>query len=507
MMDVNCILEQIPTGVLVCSRLGAIEYANQSLERLIGFPKKDLQRMSLSDLFLHQDILTRCNNISRESRPEPVRVETEMRRADNTTIAVELCASCRSDKPDDDGTLLLFVNDLSRLKELQGDLRHSQSMEALGILAGGIAHDFNNILAAVLGYSELCEASIDENHEAQSYVSQIRQAAGRAKELVGQMLLMSRRTERGCQPVIVSAVVKEVIKLLRSSIASSASLVSSIDKSEDKVLAEPVQIHQLTMNLFMNAYQALNGANGTIEVELTHVDILPNQVTKHFMKRPGSYVCLRVKDNGSGMDEQTLGNIFKPYFTTKREGTGIGLSNVKGIVRMVNGEIFVQSTLGEGTTFWVYLPVHRESVDQSTPLVESESAGEGEYKEHILFLDDEEPITNVMRMGLARLGYDVTAFTSSEDALQAFLSSPKRFDVIVSDYQMPSLSGSEVVNRVLQERPDIPVVICSGSVEHEQDVLQLKSNCVQFVKKPIEAVELDRVIRKVVLRCRTLAES
>ncbi len=260
-----------------------------------------------------------------------------------------------------DKKILAVVRDITERNRLESELRQAQKMEAIGTLAGGIAHDFNNILSAIFGFTQLSMMQVKNNQKLSSHLDEVHQAAIRARDLVKQILTFSRREEHEKQPLQISLIVKEALKLLRSSIPTTINIKTNI-VSQATVLADPTQIHQIVMSLCTNAYHAMRKQGGTLAVSLKDLDVSWDNQLSEFDLIPGNYLHLEVSDTGTGMDEQTRKKIFDPYFTTKEtgEGTGLGLAVVHGIVSSHNGQIHVYSELNQGTTFNVFLPVVTE---------------------------------------------------------------------------------------------------------------------------------------------------
>jgi PAS domain S-box-containing protein len=352
--------------------------------------------------------------------------------------------------------------DAERERErLEQQLRQSQKMEAIGTLAGGIAHDFNNILTAIIGYAELLRAKQSSDAEARDRLGEISKAGARAKELVSQILTFSRRQERVRTPTALGPVVAEALKLLRAAIPASVEIESAIDLDVPTVLAEPTQIHQIVMNLASNAAASTAGRAGKLKVSCQAIDVGPALAATHPDLRLGRYAQLTVEDNGCGMEPALLERIFDPFFTTKRpgEGTGLGLSVVHGIVRAHDGAILVDSQAGVGTSFRLYFPT-LHAVEPTRPRLTSPTGrGNGE---HILCVDDEPAIADLLEAQLATLGYRVTAHTAPLHALSDFLARPGEFDALVTDLTMPGMSGADLVERILKARPDLPVVMATG---------------------------------------------
>ncbi len=346
-------------------------------------------------------------------------------------------------------------------RELERQLKQMQKMEALGTLASGIVHDFNNILHPILGYASMGLQRTKEADPLHEYFDSILTSSNRAKELVKQILTFSRYAEQELRPLKLQPIIKEVLQLIRSSIPSTIQIESDIDDDCSMVLADVTKIHQIVMNIAINAFHAMKDTGGALKVSLKPVEMTMD--TK-------AYVCLCVSDTGEGMSSDTQQRIFDPYFTTKEKGTGLGLSVVLGIVKSLGGYFKVTSTIGSGTDFNVYLPLtfekNAETADPKTQIPKGDN-------EHILFIDDEVPVVKIAEEILERLGYTVTSRTSSDDALEVFKSQPEDFDLIITDMRMPVLTGLQLAERLLEIRSDIPIILSTG---FNEKVDQQKAN-------------------------------
>jgi PAS domain S-box-containing protein len=356
--------------------------------------------------------------------------------------------------------LVGVTQDITDRKHLEEQLRQAQKMEAIGQLAGGIAHDFNNILGSILGNAELVRLLPPGSPETGECLDDILTASRRAGDLVGQILAFSRRQESRRLPIQLQPVVREVLKLLRATVPAHVEFRAQL-ASVPPVLADPTELHSVIMNLCTNAWHALLGRRGLITVGLAEVEPDEDFIRRHPDLRPGRHVCLTVADDGCGMDEATLGRIFEPFFTTKPvgTGTGLGLSVVHGIVKNHDGAIVVQSRPGAGTTFQLYFPVFAAEAPGAAPPPQPVPRGAGE---HILFVDDEEPLARMGTRALERLGYRVTPHTRPAAALAAFRARPTDFDLVVVDYNMPGLNGTEFGAQVLEVRPVQRIILTTG---------------------------------------------
>jgi PAS domain S-box-containing protein len=344
--------------------------------------------------------------------------------------------------------------------KMESQLRQTQKIEALGTLAGGIAHDFNNILSPIVMYTEIAMRDLPGDSPTRSYLDQVLKSSKRASDLVNQILSFSRQSERQRIFMQVGPVVKESLKLLRASFPATIEMRQNIWADPDWVLADPTEVYQVVMNLCTNAAHALGEKAGVLEVVLDNVELKEGLSAFGIETKPGYYLRLSVHDTGAGMPQALIERIFEPYFTTKEkgQGTGLGLALVHGIVKLCGGGITVASEPGRGTTFEVFFPEM-----QTGDLVEPELAGDlPRGRESILVVDDEEDIVVAAKILLEQLGYRVTVFTGTREALEAFRAQPDGFDLVLADQTMPHLTGLELAGELLKMRPGLPIVICTG---------------------------------------------
>ena len=388
------------------------------------------------------------------------------------------------------------AKDITEQRKLEAQLRQTQKMEAIGTLAGGIAHDFNNILTPILGYAELVRGQLAAGSPAWINQGEIVKAGIRAKELVQQILTISRRNEHEQKPVEITLIVKEALKLLRSSIPSTIEIRQQIDPNCGLVMADPTQIHQVIMNLCTNAYQAMQEKGGVLGVSLTEVKLGPEIFPLHLHLQPGKYLKLEISDTGHGVPSEIRERIFEPYFTTKaeRKGTGLGLAVVHGIVQAHRGHITVYSEPGMGATFHVYLPrIETEATAAATEPEEKIPRG----TERILLVDDEETICRMEYAMLSAMGYQVTALSSSMDSLEVFRRQPDNFDLVITDMTMPNMTGSELAQRIMALRADVPIILCTGFSELINEEKAKALGLRGFIMKPVDMLNLAKTVRRV----------
>ena len=392
--------------------------------------------------------------------------------------------------------LVHIARDITEQKQLEEKLFHAQKMEAIGTLAGGIAHDFNNILSVITGYSELAKLDIQSGGRPEKMLDQVTTAATRATELVKQILTFSRKTEHHLQPLMPQLIVKEALKMLRSSLPTTISIEEDIDIECGLIMADPTHVHQIVMNLCTNAYHAMENEKGTLSVNLCRKEIRAEDISESGVS-PGHFIVLSVSDTGHGIYEQIIDRIFDPYFTTKEvgRGTGLGLAVIHGIVKDYKGFVQVESKPGKGSSFHVHIPALKDDILTLEETEDDKPLPTG--NERILIVDDESAIVNMNKSVLEPLGYTVTGTTNSEEAFEKIRSNPEQFDLIIADQTMPNLTGSELAEKVLKIKPAMPIILYSGhsSVITEKGALAIGIK--KYASKPVTRKELARIVRTV----------
>jgi len=382
------------------------------------------------------------------------------------------------------------------LAQSERQLQQVMKLQAIGTLAGGIAHDFNNILFPILGYTELTMDDIPEDSQAKQNLREVLKAANRAKELVQQILTFSRQSGQERKPLQIQFLIKEALKLLRATIPSTIEIECNVDEDSGHIMGDPTQIHQVVMNLCTNAYHAMQETGGTLTVMLKEIDISYKKSVERVGMKVGRHLELMVQDAGHGMSPDVLERIFEPYYTTKElgKGTGLGLSVIHGIIKNHGGDISVSSQPGQGTTFTVYLPVIDDIDIEIEPVV---AAAATQGNERILLIDDEKQIIDIEQQILERLGYKVTSKTDSQEALEEFAALPEKFDLVITDMTMPKMNGDQLARKLMDIKPDIPVILCTGFNENITEEKALSMGIDKFVMKPIIKDELANTIRTV----------
>ncbi len=393
------------------------------------------------------------------------------------------------------------VWDITERKALEAKLRQAYKMEAIGVLAGGIAHDFNNILSSIIGFAELSLEDVKPGTEIEENLNEIFIAGKRARNLIKQILTVARQSEDENRPVQVSQTVNEALKLLRSSIPTFIRIDAHIN-SHAMIMGDPTMVHQIIMNLCTNAFHAMEETGGVLTIELDEATFDSTLSPPHAEFQLGNYLVLTVTDTGVGIPEEKKASIFDPYFTTKEigKGTGMGLALVHSIVKSYCGRITVESRVGEGTRFCVYLPI---TIPQAKPVARPMRPAVAGGTERIVIVDDEPAIAKMLQQVLKRLGYAVEAYTSPTETLSLFQSRPYAFDLVISDMTMPELPGDILAREVHNIRPDIPVILCTG---HSSRISKEKSDALDIqalVYKPFDSNELAKTVRQVLDKAKT----
>ncbi|MCX5865163.1 MAG: cache domain-containing protein [Deltaproteobacteria bacterium] len=490
------LIETTGTGFVKLDGEGRVLDANQEYVRLSGhqdlaeiFGHLVFEWTAAHDLVRNRESLKECVN-----RGFIRHLQIDYVDAQGEFAAVEINGT----RVHSEGQLeiIAICHDISGRKQLEEQLRQAQKMEALGILAGGIAHDFNNILAAIIGYAEMAKRSLpQEAGGAGADIQQVLLAGLRAKDLVKQILAFSRKGGEERSLISPRPIVREALKFLRASIPASIEIREDIDPDCGAILANPTNIHQIVVNLCTNAFHAMEEAGGVLTVVLKNVELDADELAGEADLLPGQYVLLSVRDTGLGMTQETLSRIFDPYFTTKGvgKGSGMGLAMVHGIVKNYGGMVQVESAVGVGTVFRVYLPQMGKGA-AAAESVQEWSLPSGQ--ERILFVDDE---TNIAEMGkamLSGLGYRVTARTNSLEALEEFRSQPGDFDLLITDQTMPKMSGVELVQEVRKLRPELPVILCTGYSAAIGEDSAGGMGVRHFIMKPLTMRLLAETVRK-----------
>ncbi len=489
------VLEANPDPVVVYDIEGKVIYFNPAFTRVFGWTLAERLGNKM-DVFVPEEAWRETKMMIEKvlSGERFSNIETLRYNKKGDKIPVSVSGAIYKDKNDNPIGSVINLRDISHQKKLEAQLQQAQKMEAIGTMAGGIAHDFNNILSSVIGYTELALDNEKKGTFQFNNLQEVLSAGNRAKDLVKQILTFSRQVDQKQKPIQVKPIVKEALKLLRVSIPSTVEIEQNV-QSDALVMGDPTQIHQILMNLCTNAAHAMEDNGGLLTVRLLDAELDSDFISNHPGLTPGQYITLTVTDTGYGISPDVMEKIFDPFFTTKEKGkgTGLGLSVVHGIVRSHGGEIYVYSEPGKGSTFKVCLPAIESRFKPEERVEKPIPTG----TERILFIDDEPVITNLGKQTLESLGYDVVARNSSIEALELFKEKKDHFDLVITDMTMPHMTGEKLAEKIIQIRPDIPVILCTGFsfMIDEQKALDLGIRA--FISKPILKREIAEAIRKV----------
>ena len=379
--------------------------------------------------------------------------------------------------------------------ELEKQLFQLQKMETIGTLAGGIAHDFNNILTPILGYTDMALEELPAESNLRFDIEQINNAAHRGKNLVQQVLTFSREVDFENKPIRLQPIIAEALNLIKASFPPGVVINQHFEEKIGTVLADSTHIHQIVMNLCMNANHAMMKTGGTLDVKLDEVKLDQRSAEKIPKLKKGEYIRLTISDTGHGMDIKTKERIFEPFFTRKEvgSGSGLGLSVVHGIINNYGGAIVVESTPGKGTTFMIYLPKYGADTLESDKSELKPLKGD----EQILFVDDEPEITFMGKKMLENLGYKVSISSNSSSALEEFKKDPDRYSLLVTDQSMPDISGTELAVLMKEIQPALKIIIITGYADNLSDEDLSKSGISEVILKPMILDDFSKVIRRV----------
>jgi PAS domain S-box-containing protein len=497
-------IESAPSGLLMIDGRGTIVLVNREIERLFGYPREELLGRPVENLVPsrhragHEEF-RRGFLGSPSVRAMGAGRELFGLRKDGSEFPVEIGLTPVATE---EGLFVISsVVDISARKqaerereELESQLRQAQKMEAVGRLAGGVAHDFNNILAAILGFAELARDA-RRFEDARRDLEEVVLAANRGKELVERILRFSRRQELSIGPIDLPETISEAARLLRATLPAAVGIHLDLEPAPRRILADATAVHQVIMNLVTNAAHAMP-VGGTIEVGAEPYYARDSFVRAHPGLKEGHYALVRVRDEGTGMDAETQARAFEPFFTTKSagHGSGLGLSMVHGLVSGHGGATWIESAVGEGTTVRVLFPVPEvgESEDASPEEVPVRGG-----TECVLLVDDEPQLVRATQRRLETLGYRVVVAESPVAALEAVRARPADFDLVVSDYSMPEMSGVELARELWSLRPELPVLMVSGLLEELPAPERIGSGPLRTLRKPVAGRELARAVREV----------
>ncbi len=472
--------------------------ANQAACDAHGYTKEEIIGRPVADLDDEEGKKQCRRNTEIILSGQTLAIENIHMRKDGSTFPVAVYAN-KVELSDRQPLIVTTEFDITEKKKAEADraklenqLQQVKKMESIGQLAGGIAHDFNNILYPIIGFTQLSQDDLPENHPVQENLQDILNGAKRARDLVKRILLFSRQVEPQMKPHQLQPVIQETFRLLRSTIPANIRLELNLYTGNDYVLCDTSEIHEIVLNLCTNAYHSIVHDQGKITISLKRQN--PGQ---ELNLSPGNYLCLSVQDNGVGIPENLKTKIFEPYVTTKDvgHGSGLGLAVVYGLVQNYKGGISVDSSPGQGSVFHIFLPVvdHQAVQDDLDP---KDTNPPSEANQQILFVDDEPAIVKLGVRALERKGYRVNGMESAAKALAVFESAPAEFDLVITDMAMPDMVGSDFARRILDIRNDIPIIICSGFSEDLEQFKKEEGRVTTFLDKPLLVEDLVKTVRR-----------
>lgn len=498
------VMDQTSDGIITFDVEGTIQYVNPSFVELCGIPADEGIGVSIHDFECSQRNPEFYRAILGVFSSNKVRAGHFInKKRDGTEYDIDARIAPVFGDNNQVVRYVATIRDVSHEVGLQRQLRQAQKMEALATLSGGIAHDFNNILAIIITNVEMTlEDCVDDSPQRKS-LELVLKAGLRGKALVKQFLTISRQNEQPHRPVQIGGVIDECLQLLRATLPTTIEIRKQLEPGLGMISADPTQINQVIMNLCTNAGDAMREQGGILDISVSRAHLSAGDVTRYPGLTSGDYVKLVVADTGHGMSREVLDRIFDPFYTTKTQGkgTGLGLSIAHGIIKNHRGNISVNSIKGVGTTFVILLPeISGEQVVATIEPVEKKIQGQGQG--HILFVDDEEDYVTGMKNALERCGYSVTALTDGRETFELFSQNPEHFDLLITDQTMPQMTGIVLAEKVLDIRPDLPVILCSGSSPDTDSAVSpenaQKVGIRRVLMKPVEREHINAVIKELI---------
>ena len=493
------VVELSPYSMSLVNSDGTIEYVNRKAIDIFGYLPQEIPdmdswwKLAYPDAGYRAEVLKQWTALVVKARTQNGEIESREYRVtckDRSVKALRIFGVWIENK------VLVIFEDVTERRWLEESHLQAQKLESLGTLSAGIAHDFNNILGAIRGFSDIAAEEVGPDHVAAESLKRISQASARATELVRRITTFGQRKQGKRAPAQVDEVVVEVISLLRATLPATISLATAFARDTPPIVADIGQIHEAVVNLTTNAAYAIGGKAGTIEyrTEMVRVDAQLAQLVPNL--NPGRFVRLSVTDSGGGMNAQTMERIFDAFYTTKPigQGTGLGLSMVYGIMQGHEGAVSVDSAPGKGASFHLYFPVADVAIDAEQAIRPAESVVTAAKR--VIYVDDEEPLAFLAKRVLSRMGHSVEVFTDPKEALASCRAHPQDYDIVVTDLTMPGMSGFDLSRALLAMRPDIPVLVTTGYVRDEDEVMAREIGIREIILKPISVAELGAVFER-----------
>ena len=491
---------QAPIGYLTTDQHGNITQCNLTLSMMLGEPRDKLNENLLSNFVFRddQDNYYRHRVLMGKTQT-PNSCELRLVKANGNKFWVCIDSVWVAGSDNKPWQLRSVVHDISGRRKaeanqnmLQRELRQSQKLQAIGILSGGIAHEFNNVLTPIIGFAEMIMADKPESAADYEYANMILGSATRAAGLIEQLLAYGRQSRSVREPLSLAACVEDATRFISSSLSSNIEIREEIAQGLAPILGMKNEIHQVILNLCINASHAMPHG-GELTIGLTqsgHRRFTDSAGNLH----EGQFQCLSLRDTGSGMDQETIDTCFDPFFTTKDvgQGTGLGLSVVQGIVAQLDGDIEVDSRVGVGTIFRIYLPLSEEAIKIVDAKTEHLRGG----NETLLLIDDEPLVLRLVTRMLTKSGYKVVSYLDAEEALQHFATQGQNYDLVLTDYDMPKLNGNELAEQLNGIIPNIPIILMTGYGEFIDEQSRQSHSIAGVLKKPFKHQEITDLVRK-----------
>jgi PAS domain S-box-containing protein len=496
-LNFRSLVTNAPYGICRCDSVGQLLDANPAMLSMLGYADiSELAGQYLGGLYADAQQWFNLADYLKSAMPFTGLI-ADWKRKDGTTTAVRVSGRSVSNGKKD-VVFELFAEDITERRALEGQLRQSQKMEAIGRLAGGIAHDFNNLLMVISGYSEFLLDRLGADPALRSPAQEIAGAAQRASALTRQLLAFSRKQMLAPRTLDLNGIVTENLKMLTRMIGEDIDLVMVPAMDLGSVRADAGQIDQVIMNLAVNARDAMP-AGGRLMLETSNITLDEEYARLHSPLRPGDYVLLSISDTGMGMDQETQSHIFEPFFTTKGpKGTGLGLSTVYGIIKQSGGYIWVDSEVGKGTTFKIYFPRVAESGETAAKIViPSETSIAEPGTETILLVEDEANLRYLARQFLEKQGYRVIDAADGAVAMQIAVAHEGVIHLLLTDVIMPGMNGRELAQRISEIRPNVRVLYMSGYTENVIGHNGTLDAGIRLLQKPFTLRDLKDRVREV----------
>ena len=493
-------VEDAPYGIFRCHSNGKLLSANPAFQRMLRYDHRDelLQTNLVEDVFDSPSEFQKLKNLVDDGK-EFKDVAVELRRKDGNKITVR-CRGRSVTDPEGLPSFDVFAEDVTEKRILERQLQMAAKMEAVGRLSGGVAHDFNNLLGVIIGYSQLFKRKLDPQSPLREHAEEIEKAGQRAAALTRQLLAFSRQQVLTPAVLNLNDLVAEMLKMLPRLIGEDIAVSTSLAADLGRVKADHGQVEQVIMNLAVNARDAMP-SGGQLRIETANRELDQGYVRHHPGARPGQYVMLSVVDSGTGIDAETLAHIFEPFFTTKElgKGTGLGLATVYGVVKQSEGYVWVDSELGKGASFQIFLPRVEEEQTAQVPMKTLEGQGAG-ASETILLVEDSEPLRKLTRSFLESHGFDVLVAQNGEEAIDVEARTSKKIHLLLTDVVMPGINGRVLAERLHLKQREMKVLYISGYTDSFIAIHGVLERGMTLLNKPYTEDELVQKVRETLRR-------